>query len=122
MMQKYRSHCPLARSLDILGDKWTLLVLREIMFGKTTYKELSKIPEGIASNILAERLDRLVSNGLLIKTRSTTHKLVFHYTPTEKAMELAPAVIAIAQWGEKNLYNEGEEPAEEFKKFMSQAS
>ena len=122
-MQTFRSDCPLARTLDILGDKWTLLILREVAaFGKTTFKDLSHIKEGIASNILADRLEKLVANELLIKSRSSKNKLVFHYTPTPKAMELMPGVLAIARWGERHLYSEDELPAEEFMKLLSNAS
>ncbi|WP_304344729.1 helix-turn-helix domain-containing protein [Chryseobacterium koreense] len=107
--KQFRSTCPLARGLDILGDKWTLLILRDIhAFGKTTYKELSQMPEKIATNTLADRLEKLTSIGLLTKTRSTKNKLVFHYHCTEKAEDLVPMIESFSKWSLKYLCEESE--------------
>lgn len=111
-MNLFRSNCPLARALDLVGDKWTLLVLREIVaFQKSTFKELMQMKEGIATNTLADRLEKLHREGLLTKTQSEKHKLVYHYAPTQMAMELFPAVMELRKWSENHLYEEGEEPA-----------
>lgn len=116
--KEFRSLCPLARSLDIFGDRWTLLILRDVsMFGKTTFKELSKMQEGIATNTLADRLEKLVAEGLLTKTKSTRNKLVFHYNITEKGMDLIPVVKAVMEWSAKYLYHENE--MEDFQNLMS---
>jgi len=111
-MGKFRSNCPLSRTLDIIGDKWTLLVLRDIIaFQKTTFKEISKMPEGIATNILSDRLGKLVEDSFITKTQSETNKLVFHYIPTTKALDLMPAVMIMREWSENYLYEDGEKPA-----------
>lgn len=104
-MKKHRSLCPVARSLDIFGDKWTLLILRDVaMFGKTTFKEIAQMDEGIATNTLAERLDRLVNEAMLTKTQSAVNKLVYHYRITQKGIDLIPVLQNISQWAEKHLY------------------
>ena len=108
-MKNYRSFCPLARSLDIFGDKWTLLILRDVaLFNKTTFKELVKMSEGIATNTLADRLEKLVNLGMLTKTKSTRNKLIFHYNITEKGLDLIPVIQNILNWAEKYLYNKSE--------------
>lgn len=106
---KYRSVCPLARSLDLFGDKWTLLILRDIAaFGKTTYKEFSKMPEGIATNTLADRLEKLVNEGFLTKTKSDKNKLVYHYNITGKGKDILPIIQAVMAFSEKYLYKDSE--------------
>ena len=117
-MITFRSNCPLARSLDILGDKWTLLILRDISaFGKTTFKELSQMKEKIATNTLSDRLEKLTSEGMLTKTRSSRNKLVFHYNITEKGLELLPVVQDFINWSIKYLYEENE--MEDLQKLMA---
>ena len=97
-MKNYRSFCPLARGLDVFGDKWTLLILRDIAFyGKTTFGELSKMEEGIATNTLAQRLEKLVNQKLLTKTNSETNKLIYHYRITDKGRDLIPVLQNILQ-------------------------
>lgn len=111
-MKNYRSICPLSRSLDTFGDKWTLLILRDVgLYGKTTFKELARMQEGIATNTLADRLEKLTTEGLLTKTRSKRNKLVFHYNITEKGLDLIPIIKAAINWSEKYLYNDEEKSA-----------
>ncbi|AHF15854.1 winged helix-turn-helix transcriptional regulator [Niabella soli] len=111
-MSKYRSNCPLARSLDIVGDKWTLLVLREIVaFRRTTFKEIAQMKEGIASNILADRLEKLTKEKLVTRKQSTTNRLVYYYQPTQKAIDLLPMAQALAAWSVKYLFRKNETPA-----------
>lgn len=111
-MKNYRSICPLSRSLDTFGDKWTLLILRDVgLYEKTTFKELAQMQEGIATNTLADRLEKLTTEGLLTKTRSKRNKLVFHYNITEKGMDLIPIIKAAIDWSEKYLYNDEEKSA-----------
>ena len=117
-MKEFRSNCPLARSLDILGDKWTLLILRDISaFGKTTFKELSQMEERIATNTLSDRLERLTTEGLVTKTVSKKNKLVFHYNITEKGLELVPVVKGFMEWSIKYNYQESE--LEDLQKLMA---
>lgn len=118
---EYRSVCPLARGLDIFGDKWTLLILRDVAaFGKTTYKELSKMSEGIATNTLADRLEKLVNEGFLIKTKSEKNKLVFHYNITEKGLDIIPIIKSVVAFSEKHLYHDSEKEA--FAQLMQQVN
>src|SRR3954451_19759913 len=97
-----RSYCPINLSLEIFGDAWTLLVLRDMMFaGKRHFRELMQSDERISSNILAERLARLVQHGLLTKSDDPTHKQKAIYSLTEKAIALLPIVVQIGAWGSR---------------------
>jgi DNA-binding HxlR family transcriptional regulator len=97
-----RSYCPINLSLEIFGDAWTLLVLRDMMFaGKRHFRELLQADEGIASNILADRLARLVEHGVLTKGGDPTHKQKAIYTLTEKGITLLPIIVQIGAWGSR---------------------
>ena len=97
-----RSYCPISLSLEIFGDSWTLLVLRDMMFGgKRHFRELLQSDERISSNILADRLSMLVENGLLTKSGDPTHKQKAVYSLTEKAITLLPIVVQIGAWGSR---------------------
>ncbi len=117
-MKEFRSNCPLARSLDIVGDNWTLLILRDISaFGKTTFKELSQMTEKITTNTLSDRLERLTSEGSITKSQSKKNKLVFHYHITEKGLELVPVVKGFMEWSMKYNYLDSE--MEDLQKLMA---
>ena len=95
-----RSYCPINLSLEIFGDAWTLLVLRDMMFaGKRHFRELLLADERISSNILADRLARLVESGLLTKSEDPTHKQKAIYSLTEKSIALLPILVQIGAWG-----------------------
>lgn len=97
-----RSYCPINLSLEIFGDAWTLLVLRDMMFaGKRHFRELLQSDERISSNILAARLAMLVEKGLLTKADDPTHKQKAIYSLTEKAIALLPIVVQIGAWGSR---------------------
>src|SRR5687767_15656010 len=97
-----RSHCPINLSLEIFGDTWTLLVLRDMMFaGKRHFRELLMSDERISSNILADRLARLVEHGLLTKSDDPTHKQKAIYSLTERAITLLPIIVQIGAWGSR---------------------
>jgi DNA-binding HxlR family transcriptional regulator len=97
---KPRSYCPINLSLEIFGDSWTLLVLRDMMFaGKRHFRELLQSDERISSNILADRLVGLVANGLLTKSDDPSHKQKAIYSLTEKAIALLPVIVQIGAWG-----------------------
>lgn len=97
-----RSECPIASSLDILGDKWTLLVLRDALDGKRRFSEFERSPEQIPTNILSERLTRLVEAGLLdrIQVGSTSRHT---YEPTDRGRDLRPVLLSLAAWGNSHL-------------------
>jgi DNA-binding HxlR family transcriptional regulator len=99
-----RSGCPINLALEVLGDKWSLLILRDMIFGgKRHFRELMRSHEGISSNILADRLKMLGAEGLLTKADDPTHKQKAVYSLTEKAIELVPVFAHIGAWGRKHL-------------------
>ena len=101
----HRSGCPINLTLEILGDRWSLIVIRDIMFGnRRHFRELlQKSQEGIASNILADRLKRLVERGLLTREDDPTHKQKAIYSLTEMAIDLVPLFAHMGAWGRKHL-------------------
>lgn len=98
-----RSACPIACTLDLLGDRWTLLVLRDLFLGKRRFDELMASPEGISTNILAERLKRLEALRLVAKAPYGAHPNRFDYALTERGRSLGPVLHRIAQWGLEHL-------------------
>lgn len=97
-----RSECPIATSLDLLGDKWTLLVLRDLLDGKRRFSEFERSPERIPTNILTERLRRLETAGLLERRPGPTPNRRL-YEPTDMAWDLRPTLLALAAWGNTHL-------------------
>jgi DNA-binding HxlR family transcriptional regulator len=98
-----RSPCPVACSLDLFGDKWTLLVVRDLACGKAHFKEFCQSPEGIATNVLADRLARLVAAGLAEKVPSPTQPGRDAYRLTRKGKTLRPVLEALAEWGLRHV-------------------
>ena len=97
-----RSDCPVSNSLDIWGDKWSLLIIRDFMFAKScTYGDFLKSKEGIATNILASRLLSLEENGLIEKLAHPESKAKVLYKLTRKGIDLVPVLIEINLWAEK---------------------
>lgn len=95
-----RSACPISFTLDLVGDKWTLLVLRDLLFNdKRYYREFLEAGEHIATNILANRLKRLEAEGLLTKERDPDNRKQVIYQPTQKSLALLPVLIEVAYWG-----------------------
>ena len=105
MKDSHRSGCPINLTLEILGDRWSLIVLRDMMFGnRRHFREiLSRSEEGIASNILADRLKRLVEQGLLTRTGDPSHKQKALYSLTEMGIQLVPVFAAMGAWGRRFL-------------------
>ena len=98
-----RSPCAVANSLDIVGDKWSLLVVRDLLFGKRTYGELANSPERIPTNILADRLGRLEEAGLITSTPYQERPLRYLYALTPKGSALADVLLAFARWGKQHI-------------------
>jgi DNA-binding HxlR family transcriptional regulator len=96
-----RSGCPINLTLEMLGDRWSLIVIRDVMFGnRRHYRDLlTHSEEGIASNILADRLKRLVATGLLSRREDPSHKQKAIYSLTEPAIELVPLLAQMGAWG-----------------------
>ena len=101
----HRSGCPINLTLEVLGDKWSLIIVRDMMFGnRRHFRELlSRSEEGIASNILADRLRRLLAEGVISKEDDPSHKQKAIYSLTEKGIELLPVFAMIGAWGRKWL-------------------
>ncbi|GGC06829.1 winged helix-turn-helix transcriptional regulator [Dyadobacter sediminis] len=100
---KQRSTCPISTSLDVLGDKWTLLILRDMVFaGKCTYGQFLQSAEKMATNILADRLVILESQGILTKAVAADKKSKFTYRLTEKGVDTVPIIIELILWGAKH--------------------
>ena len=97
--EKRRSVCPIACTLDLVGDKWTLLIVRDLMSGKSHFKEFLAAPEKIATNILTERLARLASNGLIERYPSSDIAGREAYRLTEKGRSLRGLMAQIKAWG-----------------------
>lgn len=97
-----RSDCPISSSLDVWGDKWTLLIIRDLMEAKMcTYGDFLKSPEGIATNILAARLRALEEDGMVLKLDHPDSKAKVLYKLTQKGIDLLPVLIEINLWAEK---------------------
>jgi DNA-binding HxlR family transcriptional regulator len=102
--QTRRSGCPINLTLEQLGDRWSLIVIRDVMFGnRRSYGELLQgSEEGIASNILADRLKRLTAAGLLTRRDSPTHLQRGVYSLTEASIQLVPLLVHMAAWGRRH--------------------
>ena len=95
-----RSSCPISSSLDLLGDKWSLLIVRDMVFvGKRYFKEFLSSNEGIATNILTNRLNRLESIGIISKQPDPESARQIVYTLTEKGIALIPVLVELVCWG-----------------------
>lgn len=94
-----RSICPITSLLDVVGDKWTLLVIRDLFLGKRRYAEFIGSKEKMPTNILAERLRRIEEFGLVTKSPYQTNPLRFEYSLTEKGKALEPILNEMASWG-----------------------
>lgn len=98
-----RSGCPISYSLDFFGDKWALLVVRDLVFmGKRRYGEFLKSDEGIATNILADRLARLEAAGIVRRSADPERRAASVYALTDKGLDLIPVMLELVAWGAKH--------------------
>jgi DNA-binding HxlR family transcriptional regulator len=100
-----RSSCPLACTLELIGDKWTLLVIRDMFRGKSRFSEFLESPEGITTNILTERLNRLVTAGIVERSRYQERPPRYAYLLTDAGRGLDPVLRACLAWAEANIPN-----------------
>lgn len=98
-----RSHCPIANVLDLFGDRWSLLIIRDLFLGKTRYVDFAQSMEKIPSNILANRLKRLELAGVVEKTAYCHKPLRHQYELTQKGRDLLPVLEAMEQWASKHV-------------------
>ena len=105
MNDAHRSGCPINLTLEVFGDKWSLINIRDMMFGNTRHfrELLARSQEGIASNILADRLKRLLEEGMITRADDPSHKQKAIYSLTEKAIQLVPVFAQIGAWGRRHL-------------------
>jgi len=104
MKKEFRSGCPISSALDVVGDKWSLLIIRDMLVKhKKTFKEISDSDEKIAPSILSARLKLLESYKLIFKTKMPENKKENIYLLTEKGIRLTPIIIEFSLWGETNM-------------------
>ena len=101
---KLRSECPVACTLDIIGDRWTLLIIRDLILGKKRYGEFLESSEKIPTNILADRLKKLEEQGLIEKQLYSEHPPRAEYLLTESGQELTKIIRAMFKWGNKYIF------------------
>jgi DNA-binding HxlR family transcriptional regulator len=92
-------NCSIAAALAVVGERWTLLVMREVLFGRRRFAEIKR-NLGVAPNILSDRLQQLVEHGLLERRATSEHVDSHEYVPTEKGMDVSPILTALMQWGD----------------------
>jgi DNA-binding HxlR family transcriptional regulator len=99
----HRSPCPVANALDVVGDKWSLLVVRDLLRGKLTYSDLLASPEHIPTNLLAERLTRLERAGIITRAAYQRRPVRYAYTLTDKGKALGAVLRAYVDWGKRYI-------------------
>ena len=108
MTRSYEQLCPIARTLDIVGDRWTLLILRNILFGASKFSELQAGLPGIPARVLSQRLKRLEEHGLIARQVYSEHPLRAAYHLTAEGESLKPVLSAIASWGMEHMLSDDE--------------
>ena len=104
MSTEFRCSCPITSAIDMIGDKWSLVVIKNmLLFNLKTFKDLSETNEKIATNILASRLKALEAKGFITKTKPANNKKTNIYLLTDKGLSLIPIIIELAIWGDTNL-------------------
>jgi len=104
MRQDFRCDCPFTSALDVLGDKWILVIVKQMLIeGKETFKDFTESEEAIATNILSTKLKILEEVGIIIKTKRPNNKKTNLYLLTEKGLALTPILVELASWSDENL-------------------
>ncbi|MEM6721454.1 MAG: helix-turn-helix domain-containing protein [Bacteroidota bacterium] len=104
MNQKFRCDCPFTSALDILGDKWILVIVKQMLLeGKETFKDFTESEEAIATNILSAKLKLLEESGIIIKTKRPNNKKTNLYLLTERGLALTPILVELAFWSDHHL-------------------
>lgn len=104
MRQDFRCNCPFTSALDVLGDRWILVIIKQMLIeGKETFKDFTKSEEAIATNILSAKLKFLEEVGIIIKTQRPDNKKTNLYLLTDKGLALTPILVELATWSDKNL-------------------
>jgi len=104
MNQEFRCNCPFTSALDILGDKWMLVIVKQMLIeGKETFKDFTESEESIATNILSSKLKLLEEVGIIIKTKRPDNKKTNLYLLTDKGLALTPTLVELATWSDSHL-------------------
>jgi len=104
MGNEFRCNCPFTSALDVLGDKWMLVIVKQMLIeGKETFKDFTESEEAIATNILSDRLKQLEALEIIIKTKRPDNKKTNHYLLTDKGLALIPILIELATWSDRYL-------------------
>ena len=104
MKQKFRCDCPFTSALDVLGDKWMLVIVKQMLIeGKETFKDFTESEEAIATNILSAKLKLLEELGIIIKTKRPNNKKTNLYLLTDKGLALTPVLVELATWSDRHL-------------------
>jgi DNA-binding HxlR family transcriptional regulator len=103
MAKSYDQFCPIALTLDLIGDRWTMLIIRDLYFGRSRFSDLITGSPGISTRILSERLKLLEQHGLVERQTYNEHPPRFEYVLTRKGLSLEPVLNAIGEWGGKHL-------------------
>ena len=104
MGHEFRCNCPFTSALDVLGDKWMLVIVKQMLIeGKETFKDFTESEEAIATNILSDRLKQLEAMGIVIKTKRPDNKKTNYYLLTDKGLALTPILIELATWSDRYL-------------------
>lgn len=104
MPQDFRCNCPFTSALDVLGDKWMLVIIKQILIeGKETFKDFTESDEAIATNILSAKLKLLEEVGIIKKTQRPDNKKTNYYLLTDKGLALTPVLLELAMWSDKYL-------------------
>jgi DNA-binding HxlR family transcriptional regulator len=104
MNNDFRCNCPITSALDIVGDKWTLVIIKQMLLeGKKTFKDFSESDEAIASNILSSRLKMLEEYKIISKEKLPNNKKTNIYLLTEKGLELTPTIVELTLWSDGNI-------------------
>ena len=104
MPKDFRCNCPFTSALDVLGDKWMLVIVKQMLIeGKETFKDFTESDEAIATNILSAKLKLLEEVGIIIKTQRPENKKTNYYLLTDKGLALTPLLVELATWSDKHL-------------------
>ncbi|MDP4820567.1 MAG: helix-turn-helix transcriptional regulator [Saprospiraceae bacterium] len=104
MELKFRCDCPITSAIDILGDKWMLVIIKQMLVqGKETFKDFMACDEGIATNILTAKLKQLEAAGLVVKSKLPTNKKSVYYHLTDKGLSLAPVIVELVLWSDSQV-------------------
>ncbi len=107
-MRSYDQLCPVARTLDVIGERWSILIIRELIFGKTRFSEFQEQLPGIPVRILSDRLKKLEAFGVVERSVYSQHPLRAEYHLTEKGRSLSPVLKALLDWGMEHTLSPGQ--------------